>query len=1027
MFEFPPELVESGTPFTDIIRFNAERGDYGPGDVEEIVRERVERVRNFEPNLFEYVGADGTVIEVRREPLPDGGFVSTLTDITERKRAEEEFRKAHDELEFRVQERTEHLEHEIGERQFAEAALRESEERFRAGFEHAAAGITTVDRDRRFLSVNPAFCEMLGYTEEELVAIERTDLTHPDDRAITEVYLRRLWKGEIGNIRWEKRFLHKDGHVVWADAVISMVRDAQGEPLYTFGQIHDITEHKQIEQALKESEENYRDVIESETAIITRFLPDTTLTFVNAAYAIAHQTPADALVGRKWLDWRPEELKADTLEFLDSFTPDSPVRNLEMLSHLSDGTPVWRTWSFRAFFGDDGELSHFQSVGVDITDRKRAEEALRDSEERLRAVIDNVIDGIITIDEGGGIESYSPSAERIFGYSADEIIGQNVKMLMPEPQRSEHDGFLEAYRRTSEAKIIGLGREVEGQRKDGSTFPMEVGVSEVDLGERRLFTGIVRDITKRKRAEDALRKSEERLKDSERTALLGHWEWDFTTKEVIRSDQDVRNFGIEPGQMDPTYEAFLERVHPEDRELVQTRDEAVLKGLVPNEYEFRTLWPDGQIRVIRAKYSFILDDDGVPVRVLGINQDITERKQAEEQLRIAKQAAEEANLAKSQFLSSMSHELRTPLNAILGFGQLLGHNPKAPLEDKQKEYAELILEGGEHLLDLINGVLDLARIESGALSVSMENVDLEEIFQECLNLTDPMAERYGIKVYSEVKAAHRPRVHADYTRLKQVILNLLSNAVKYNRSGGTATLTCEDADKGKVRISVSDTGTGIPKGQHEELFKPFSRLGAEVTDIEGTGIGLTITKQIVELMEGRIGFESREGEGSTFWIELARAKGKRSRKAATKASKAPRKEWRLEAGKEGLSMLYVEDNPANLRLMEEIVEHIPNLRMVSAHNAELGIEVARKYRPDVILMDINLPGMSGIDALKELKVIKETRAIPVVALSANAMGSDIKDGLKAGFHGYLTKPVKVAEVLFGIEAALAEGNSRKAS
>jgi CheY-like chemotaxis protein len=364
----------------------------------------------------------------------------------------------------------------------------------------------------------------------------------------------------------------------------------------------------------------------------------------------------------------------------------------------------------------------------------------------------------------------------------------------------------------------------------------------------------------------------------------------------------------------------------------------------------------------------------------------------------------------------MSHELRTPLNAILGFGQMLEFNPKEPLTEAQKACTSHILKGGKHLLELINEVLDLAKIEAGHMDISIEDIRVRDVVEECLSLIVTMADTRGITVDVEAGAGDWPSVRADYTRLKQVLLNLMSNAVKYNNDGGAIHIDCRKASTGMVRISVTDTGPGIPVGKQSELFQPFSRLGAESTETEGTGIGLTITKKLVEMMDGRIGFDSTEGDGSTFWIEMPPSAEQQVEDAIGQAGGqgvAPRELPQI-AG----TILYVEDNPANMELMKLIVERTPGLKMETAHTAELGIELARTYLPEVILLDINLPGMNGYQALEKLKADKRTAGIPVIAVTANATRRDMEKGSEAGFFAYLTKPVQVGKVTETIARAM---------
>jgi len=399
------------------------------------------------------------------------------------------------------------------------------------------------------------------------------------------------------------------------------------------------------------------------------------------------------------------------------------------------------------------------------------------------------------------------------------------------------------------------------------------------------------------------------------------------------------------------------------------------------------------------------------------NLNLTLEEKVQEQTRehvLAKNEAERANMAKSEFLSAMSHELRTPLNAILGFAQVLALSPKAPLSKGQMAATKQIMDGGYHLLDLIDDVLNLARIETGRMDLSIEPINTQVVVDECITISETLT--YDLDVTLDIEDFTGSIILADRIRFKQVLLNLMSNAIKYNHNGGCVRVSSNITKEGQYRISVADTGRGIPIENQSELFKPFSRLGAENSDIEGTGIGLTITQRIVEAMEGNIGFESTEGVGSTFWIELPLAAVQQSNTPETLRMGEQHQISSTSRGK----ILYIEDNPANVSLMSSILENLSDIELETAHTAEIGISLARREPPNLILMDINLPGMNGIEALSTLKSYDETRNIPVIAISADAMPSQVQKGLNAGFMTYLTKPINISELVDQITKVISE-------
>ena len=445
-------------------------------------------------------------------------------------------------------------------------------------------------------------------------------------------------------------------------------------------------------------------------------------------------------------------------------------------------------------------------------------------------------------------------------------------------------------------------------------------------------------------------------------------------------------------------------------------------------YELTYLRKDGSRLPAVVSVTALRDGPGRIIGYLLIGTDNTARKRADaEQMRLdqallrthgelqaALVAAERANQAKSDFLSSMSHELRSPLNAILGFAQLMESGHPAPTPT-QLDSIQQILQAGWYLLELINEVLDLSLIESGKVSMSMEPIHLAEVLTDCLAMVAPQALKHGIVVSCSGPAAELC-VRADRTRAKQVVVNLLTNAIKYNRPGGTVVVSCELRPAGAVRVTVQDTGQGLAAADLDRLFEPFNRLGQAQGREEGTGIGLVVSRRLVELMGGSIGVRSTVGEGSAFWIEL---QPDETVAAGASAQPAPLSlPAALDPALPRRTVLCVEDNPANLKLVASLLARRADLRLISAQDGRTGVELARRDRPDVILMDINLPGMSGVTALGLLAGDPATSHIPVVAVSANAMPRDVEKGLAAGFFRYLTKPIRLTAFETTLDEAL---------
>ena len=604
----------------------------------------------------------------------------------------------------------------------------------------------------------------------------------------------------------------------------------------------------------------------------------------------------------------------------------------------------------------------------------------------------------------------SPNIGWLLGYDTAELVGVSGAL-----EQMIHPGDRTRVREAVQAAVDGgtvqIEQEYRLRGKDGR-YRWFFSLMRVDYGaagrpETMLLYCL--DIADRKAAEDARAESERRLQ-----AILDHSPAvislkDMSGRYILINREFERMAGVPRDAI--VGKADRELFPPRLADAYRANDDQVLSKNRGLEIEETFLQSDG-VHVYHSVKFPLLDAAGRPYALCAISIDITERKKTDDALKIARLEAERANRAKSEFLSRMSHDLRTPLNAILGFAQLL---ELADLGEDEQEGVAQILKGGQHLLHLINEVLDIARIEAGHLSLSPEPVNAGEVVQQAIELVGPLAAARGIAL--EVRApADEVVILADRQRLNQILLNLLSNAVKYNRPNGRVTVGFDHLDAGRLRITVTDTGAGIPPAKLALLFKPFERLGAEQTAIEGTGLGLALSRGLAEAMGGTLGVTSDVDRGSTFWIELAVSDAPRPRLAASRVALAANGHAPSETA--GV-VLYIEDNQSNVRLMQRVLQRRPGVRLLHAANGEDGIRMARDERPALIFLDLHLPDMSGEDVLERLWQDRELRRIPVAVLSADATPAHPSRLKAAGAVAYLTKPLEIREVMRLLDEQLA--------
>ncbi|MEA2237247.1 MAG: hypothetical protein QOC81_1971 [Thermoanaerobaculia bacterium] len=722
-----------------------------------------------------------------------------------------------------------------------------------------------------------------------------------------------------------------------------------------------------------------------------------------------------------------------------AFKASRGIEDIYELTYIrKDGSRFPAIVSVTALRDDEAGIIGYLLIGTDNTARKQAEEALLKAGALQNAIFNSANFSSIATDAKGVIQIFNVGAERMLGYTAAEVMDTitpadisdpeeviaRAKALSRELDTAITPGF--------EALVFKASRGIEDIyeltyiRKDGSRFPAIVSVTALRDAQNAIigYLLIGTDNTARKQVEAEQKRLDQRLRDQQ-----------FYTRSLIESNIDALMTTDPSGiitDVNKEMEALTGCTRDEligapfknyftDPERAEAGIMLVLSEKKVTNYELTARARDGKETVVSYNANLFYDRDRRLQGVFAAARDVTERKRLDEvlheknvELENAKSIAEKANLAKSDFLSSMSHELRSPLNAILGFAQLMESDAPPPTQT-QKESISQILSAGWYLLELINEILDLAMIESGKLSMSLEPVSLSEVMLECQAMIEPLAQRRGIHMtFPTFENPHS--VRADRTRIKQVLINLLTNAIKYNQVGGSVVVECcLSGTRDHVRVTVTDTGPGLTPHKLSQLFQPFNRLGQESNSEEGTGIGLVVSKRLVELMDGIIGVESTVGTGSVFWVELLSTA---PLALPARIETAPAVEPAIPAGARRRTLLYVEDNPANLKLVEKLIARREDLRLLSAIDGIRGVEVARTCQPDVILMDINLPGISGIDALKILLADPSTSHIPVVALSANAIPRDIQKGMEAGFFRYLTKPIKVSDFTDALNAAL---------
>jgi len=639
-------------------------------------------------------------------------------------------------------------------------------------------------------------------------------------------------------------------------------------------------------------------------------------------------------------------------------------------------------------------------LGLNLIYRyKDSSQKALENERRLRAMMNTAVDGIVTIDSQGRIISVNQATEALLGWSANELKGNNVNMLMPEPFRSEHDGYLRRYLSTGEARIIGQGREVEAVHRDGTRIAIRLAIGHVNMENADFFVAFITDIRQRLDMEQALRENEEKFRSlitnipgiAYRCGDVSHQPMLFISDAV----EAITGYPADDFTGSRPKRNFANIVHPDDQQLFV--NSSAYDGVLHIEY--RIVHRNGQIRWMMEQGILVRDKQSHEVWLDGFMMDITERREMELALRDAKEKAEQAAAARAAFMANMSHEIRTPMNAIIGFSDILLDSPMDPEQHRQ---LNTINQSAKSLLHLLNDVLDSAKLEKGKLELEVRDFSLIQEVDAVVSTFWLQARNKGLTLAAELS----PKLAARYTgspeRLRQVLTNLLSNAVKFTQSGHVS-LCVQPLDNTQVKFVIEDSGIGMSEEQLANVFDPFTQADASMSRrFGGTGLGTTISKQLVELMGGRISAESRQGEGSRFHFVLPMAPSQ------TESTDNPQPSFRLPP----MTILVVDDIPQNVELLSVLLTRQGH-QVLTARDGQQALVRMHTDQPDLVLMDIQMPVMDGLNASRERRRIEQEKGlatIPIIALTASVLEDDRNAARAAGMDGFANKPVDLVQL-----------------
>ena len=873
-----------------------------------------------------------------------------------------------------------------------------------------------ITSDARIVDVNQAVCRTLGYTREELLRMSIPDIDPHYDAEVWPRHFAEL--RELGSQKFETEHRTKDGRLIPVEIVANYVRFGDEERNCAIAR--DLTERRQMEQTLRISEERHRLLADNANDVVWTMALDGRVTSISPAVEkVRGYTPDEAM--RQPL---AEILTPDSQEIVKGYfsglqdavrngvTPDNFEGELEY--RCKDGSTIWTEVRAYPMVDPDGAFVEILGMTRDISERKRFEDAIRNSEQRFRLLLDNISQiAVQGYTSNGTVTLWNSASEQMYGYTAAEAIGKNlVDLLIPPEMRP---AFREAIGQMFHTGVGHPAEELSVVRKDGSRVTVYTNYTVVDspgIG-RELFC-IDIDLSQLRQTEEKLRLSEGQLRFLSEHLTDNIWSLgvDLSITYMSPSIEKIVGFTRNEFVQKTFEEMFTPPSFARAQEYFTRMDSCVRTGLHLEDFrgEMEMYRKDGSTVWVEILASPLLDSSGRIVGLAGVTRDISERKQYEHQLEEAREAANAANMAKSEFLSNMSHEIRTPMNGIIGMAQLLEYTT---LDEEQQEYLDAINSSLQNLLRLINDILDLSKIEAGKIELEEQEFSLRSAVTDVVNTQASVAYRKNLSIRIDIPSDVPDSLMGDQLRLKQIILNFLSNAIKFTESGGitvAAAVTGQVDNIATLRIGVTDSGIGISPEAIGKIFDPFSQADSSTTrHYGGTGLGLSICRQLAELMGGSIGVESAEGVGCTFSVQipfivtavLPASPGRRQGDDSPLAWDGPH-----------LRVLIADDEELNLRIATRILDRT-GATVVTARNGREAVNAWENGRFDLILMDIKMPVLDGIGAIDTIRrKERETgRHTTVIALTANALREEKEHILQQGFDGYVSKPVEI-KVLF---------------